>query len=217
MGSAGAAGAVAHFRPLGHASFLAALVGPRAGFHEAHQNMTIPPVSVEGDFGRQVGHGREARLGNGRDARQISRLSQASDALHFFAASRFAYARRGGVQMGGRLGVDPRGVGPQTRAQTPVAALFSIARRATFQFPNHKWSQKTSIFVKGAKFSRVNQHSPCRFKCGCERIYCCFRYPTMGGLYILEISGVGNWIMNHLGWIALRVKGRVGRPSAGGL
>ena len=78
-------------------------------------------------------------------------------------------------------------------------------------------AEKTSIFVKGAKLSGVNHHSPLRLKGGRQKIHCCSRYPPIVGLHIPETFGVKNGIANRLGGSAVRERGGRGRPSAGGL
>ena len=130
MGWAGAAWAVARVRPVGHVSFLPALVGPCAGSHNADQDMANPFTSVEENFGRLVGRGREPQLGIGRDARRIAHSARASNGCHNFTESRFTNARRGGVKVGEHLGVKSRCVGPQSHFQAPIMALVAFTRHA---------------------------------------------------------------------------------------
>ena len=104
---AGAAWATARLRPLRCVFFLPALVGPGAGSQRAYKDMTDLSTSVAENFGRLAGYDRGAQLGIGRNVRRIAHLARASKDFHYIAESCIADARRGGVQIGDHLGIEP--------------------------------------------------------------------------------------------------------------
>ena len=94
---------------------------------------------------RLVRHDRKAQQGISRNARQIARLAGAAQVSHYFAESRSPNARRGGVQIRNHVRKDPRGIGSETDAQSPIMGHFPFPRGTVFQFPypesaTRKWS-----------------------------------------------------------------------------
>ena len=161
-------------------------------------------------------------MGIGRHAGRKSDLPRTAGDIHRFTEVRPANARRGGVPVGGTLGINPGRIGPRERSQAPVVARLSVARGAFLQFlfwkpSTSKCSVQTRTLVEGATFSGAHHHSLGRLESSRKGIHSGARHPPMRCLRIQKVFGTGNWTTDYLCGIALRIEYRIGWPSAAGL
>ena len=122
---------------LRHIGLFASFVGSRARPNYSRRDASVPFAAGKKCLCPLV---RYAQLGIGRNAGRITRLPRYTGDFHNFSEARLADSRRGGVQVGDPLGINPGRVGPRARPQVPVAARFAFARGAFFQFPDLKSS-----------------------------------------------------------------------------